>query len=75
MEYRYPQLDLEALVIDFGLRKYRQYIMITNHKPLVSIFANTRNRSILTDRIKFRRQDISYNVIWRKGTQNPLDHL
>ena len=82
VESRYPQLDLEALAIDFGLRRYRQYIaggpkidIITDHKPLVSIFSNTRKGSIRTDRIKLRHQDISYTVIWRKGTQNPSDYL
>ena len=82
VEGRYPQLDLEALAIDYELRRYRQYVaggpqveVITDHKPLVSIFANTRKESIRTDRIKLRHQDICYTVIWRKGTQNPSDYL
>ena len=44
-EIRYPQLDLEAMSIDFGLRRLRNYILgspeaitvITDHKPLFYI--------------------------------------
>ena len=82
VERRYPQLDLEALAIDFGLRRFRQYLVggpitdiITDHRPLVSIFSNTRSGSIRTSRIKLRHQDISYNVIWRAGKNNPADYL
>ena len=82
VERRYPQLDLEALAIDFALRRFRQYlaggpqaIVITDHKPLVSIFSNTRKGSIRTDRIKLRHQDISYKVIWKEGKSNQADYL
>ena len=81
-EARYPQLDLEALSVDFGLRRFRYYLVggptvevITDHKPLVSIFANKRKGSIRTSRIKLRHQDIKYQVIWRKGSDNPSDFL
>lgn len=45
-EQRYPQFDLEALGIDFALRRFRHYILgspaeiqvITDHKPLCAIF-------------------------------------
>ena len=50
-ETNYPQLDLEAMAIDFGLRRFRKYILgapepitvITDHDPLCSIF-NKSNR-------------------------------
>ena len=49
IEQRYPQLDLEGIVVDFGLRRFRHYLIggpqvnvITDHKPLVSIFQNKR---------------------------------
>ena len=81
-ECRYPQLDLEALSVDFGLRRFRYYVVgapcvkiVTDHKPLVSIFANKRKGSIRTDRIKLRHQDIRYEVVWRKGSDNPSDYL
>ena len=82
IERRYPQLDLEALSVDFALRRFRQYIaggpeveVVTDHKPLVNIFKDTRRGSIRTDRIKLRHQDISYKVIWREGKYNPADYL
>ena len=44
-EKRYGQLDLESLAVDFGLRRFRFYTLggpkvtvLTDHKPLVSIF-------------------------------------
>ena len=82
VENRYPQLDLEALSIDFGLRRFRYYIVgvpsvdiITDHKPLVSIFNNTRVGSMRTARIKLRHQGIKFKVSWRKGGVNPADYL
>lgn len=82
VEQRYPQLDLESLAVDFGLRRFRHYIaggpgveIITDHKPLVSIFASTRIGSIRTDRIKLRHQDITFKVSWRRGKENPADFL
>ena len=82
-ERRYPQLDLEALAIDFGLRRFRLYVVgapeintvVTDYKPLISIFANTRTGSTRTDRIKLRHQDINYKVIWKNGKDNPADYL
>ena len=82
VESRYPQLDLEALAVDFALRRFRYYllggppvILVTDHKPLVSIFADKRSGSIRSERIKLRHQDINYQVIWQKGKENPADYL
>ena len=81
-ESRYPQLDLEALAIDFALRRYRFYLaggptvdVITDHKPLESIFKNIRTGSIRTERIKLRHQDLNYKVRWEKGETNSADYL
>jgi hypothetical protein len=82
VESRYPQLDLEALAIDYGLRRFRFYLVggpetatITDHKPLEAIFRNNRSGSIRTERIKLRHQDIRYKVTWRDGKSNPADYL
>ena len=82
VERRYNQLDLEALAIDFGLRRFRQYIVggpqcvvVTDHKPLVSIFRNTRQGSVRTDRIKLRHQDVNYVVTYHPGRHNRADFL
>ena len=81
-ESRYPQIDLEALAVDFGLRRFRFYVaggptvsVTTDHKPLVSIFKNLRKGSIRTERIKLRHQDIDYEVKWEAGIKNPADYL
>ena len=82
IEGRYPQLDLEALAIDFGMRRFRLHLVgapevtiITDHKPLEAIFRNKRQGSIRSERIKLRHQDIRYKVIWRDGKLNPADYL
>ena len=76
-------MDLEALAVDFALRRFRQYIVgdpkevsvISDHKPLVSIFRNTRRGSVRTDRIKLRHQDINYKVLYQTGKENRADFL
>ena len=82
VERRYNQLELEALAVDFELRRFRQYVVggpgctvVTDHKPLVSIFKHTRKGSIRTDRIKLRHQDIGYQVVYRPGKLNSADYL
>ena len=55
-EQKYPQIDLEALAIDFALRRFRHYIVgsptkiqvITDHQPHCSIFNGKRQGSIRT---------------------------
>ena len=82
IERRYPQIDLEAMSVDFGLRRFREYCVgaeninvVTDHRPLKAIFENKRLGSIRIDRTKLRHQDINFNIIWRKGKLNPADYL
>jgi hypothetical protein len=80
---RYPQIDLEALGIDFALRRFRNYIVgsptkiqvITDHQPLCSIFNGKRQGSIRTERVKLRHQDIRFTVAYRRGKINQSDYL
>ena len=81
-ETRYPQIDLEALSIDFALRRFRFYVaggpkvtIITDHKPLIPIFNKTRTGSIRSERIRLRHQDLDYKVEWEKGITNMADYL
>ena len=82
-EKRYPQIDLEATALDFGLRRFRKYIVgaphpiiiVTDHKPLCAIFNGRRHGSIRTDRIKLRHQDIRFQVQYQPGKQNQTDFL
>ena len=82
VESRYPQKDLEAMAIDFALRRFRYYIVggpqitvITDHKPLIAIFNNIRTGSTRIQRIKLRSQDINYNVQYQKGCDNMSDYF
>ena len=82
-ERNYPQLDLEAASLDFGLRRFKEYVVasptlikvVTDHKPLVHIFNGRRNGSIRTQRIKLNHQDVPYIVEYRKGSLNQTDYM
>ena len=82
-EPRYPQLDLEAMGVDFGLRRFRNYLVgspnvntvVTDHKPLCSIFNGNREGSIRTERIRMRHQDVQYHVVYQKGKLNQIDYV
>ena len=82
-ESLYPQIDLEATAIDFALRRFRKYIVgspkdiiiVTDHKPLCSIFNGKKQGSIRTERIKLRHRDISFKLVYQKGKINQADFL
>ena len=82
-ETHYPQLDLEAMAVDFSLRRFRNYIIgapevitvVTDHKPLCSIFNGNRRGSIRTEKIKMRHQDIHFTVQYQKGKLNQADFV
>ena len=82
IEKRYSQLDLEGLAVYFGLQQFQQYIIggpaitiVTDRKPLASIFHNKRLGSLRLDQIKLRHQDVKYNLIWQKGAINPANYI
>ena len=82
-ERNYPQLDIEAASLGFGLKRFREYLVgsptvikvITDHKPLVPIFNGRRTGSIRTQRIKLNHQDVPYLVGYQKGSLNQADIL
>ena len=82
-EKKYSQLDLEAMSVDFCLRRFRNYIVgapdtvtvVTDHKPLCTIFNGNKLGSIRTERIKMRHQDIRFNVCYQKGKLNQTDYI
>ena len=59
-EQRCPQIDLEAIGVDYGLSRLWNYlvgspevtVVVTNHKPLVSIFNGCRKGSLRTETVK-----------------------
>ena len=65
-EQKYAQLDLEALAMDFGLRRFQHYLIggpnttiITDHQPLESLWKSNRKVSIRLERIQLRHQHIN----------------
>ena len=82
-EQNHTPIDLEAKAADFGLRRYRNYLVgspqvvqvVVDHKPLCPIFNSNRHGSIRTERIKLRHQDIRYKFVYRKGVQNDTDYV
>ena len=69
--------------IDFGLRRFRDFTagslnkitIVTDHKPLCSLFSGNRRGSIRTERIKLSHQDIRYTVKYQRGSSNQADYL
>ena len=82
-ERNYPQLDLEAMGVDFGLRRFRKYVVgtpdpisiVTDHKPLCPIFNGRRKGSIRTEKIKMRHQDVRFQGFYQKGKLNQTDFV
>ena len=78
----YPQIDIEGMAIDFALKRFRFYLVgcpnvtiVTDHKPLVPMFSNTRPGSTRIEKIKMQHQDIDFNVIYQKGKGNMSDYF
>ena len=79
----YVQLDLEAMAVDFALRRFCLFLVgapndttiVTDHHPLLCVFNWKRNGLIRTDRIRLRLQDIRFLLQYRKGITNPVDYL
>ena len=82
-ESRYPQIDLEGLGVDFGLKRFRNYLIgspkaitiVTDHMPLCSVFNSNRVGSIRTERYKLRNQDVQFQVVYQKGKKNQIDFI
>ena len=78
-ERKYSQLDKEATAIMFGIQKFHNYLMgrsftiVTDHKPLVSIFDPKKPiPNILSPRltrIAIVLTSHSYSIIYRPGQQ------
>ena len=82
VESRYSQTEREALAVRWGVEHYHLYLydkpftVITDHKPLVSIFRNPLAKpSARIERWCLRLQQYSFNVIYRPGANNPADFI
>ena len=82
VEQRYSQTEREALAITWACEHFHKYIfgapftVFTDHKPLTSIFNNTRSQlSARIERWVLRTQPYDMTVIYRPGHDNPADYL
>ena len=82
VESRYSQTEREALAARWGVEHFHLYLygqrftVVTDHKPLVSIFSNTQARpSPRIERWCLRLQQYNFNTVYRPGKDNPADYL
>ena len=82
VEKRYSQTEKEALAIVWGIEHFHLYVfgapftLITDHKPLQLIYNNPRSRPpARIERWFLRLQQHDFQVIYKKGNDNPADFL
>ena len=82
VEQRYSQTEREALAITWACEYFHifvfgaPFIVFTDHKPLVSIFGNTRAQlSARIERWVLRTLPYKMTVQYRPGHDNPADYL
>ena len=82
-EQNYPQLELEAMAVDYALVVLAHILLASNTKmplsqtidTLLSVFNGKRSGSIRTEGIKLRHQYILFSIKFGNGRNNPVDHL
>lgn len=82
VESRYSQVEREALAVRWGVEHFHLYlygnpfVVITDHKPLVSVFANVLAKpSPRIERWCLRLQQYNFKVVYRPGSTNPADYM
>ena len=82
VESRYSQTEREALAVTWGCLHFhlylygRQFTVVTDHKPLVSIFGNPNsNPPLRIERWILKLQQYDYNIIYSPGENNPADFM
>ena len=78
---RYPQIDREALSIYWAVKRFhifvygKEFKVITDHKPLVSLFNNSSSKpSARIERWLMELQQYRFTVEYRPGASNPADY-
>ena len=78
---RYPQIDREALSIYWAVKRFHLFVygtefkVITDHKPLVSLFNNPSSKpSARIERWLLDLQQYRFTVEYRPGPSNPADY-
>lgn len=79
-ETKYSQLDKEGLAIIFAIKKFQQYLfarhfeIVTDHKPLLTVFAPDKPLSMFVParmlRWKLLLSSHSYTITYKKGSSN-----
>ncbi|PNF18074.1 hypothetical protein B7P43_G03322 [Cryptotermes secundus] len=74
-EKNYPTIEKELLAIVWGCKHFRQYLygrkftIVTDHRPLTWIFS-VKDPSSRLLRWRLRLEEYSYEVIYKKGSEN-----
>ena len=80
-EQRYSQTEREALGVKFGCLKFFHYLsgsqfkVISDHKPLVSLFDPGSRPPSRIERMALRIQDLQFTIEYQPGPSNPADVL
>jgi len=76
-ESKYAQIEREALVIIFAVRKFHQYLygreftLITDHRPLSKIFGHDQgDPTLAAGRIQQWASSYMYRIEYTPGTKN-----
>ena len=82
VESRYSQIEREALAVCWGIEHFHLYLygteftVVTDHKPLVSVFANVLAKpSPRIERWCLRLHQYTFKVVYRPGANNPADYM
>lgn len=81
VERRYAQTEREALALVWAPEKFHFYLygkffwLITDHKPLVTIFGDRIKPCARIERWKLRLMSYDYQVIYQPGKSNIADPL
>ncbi|KAJ8364328.1 hypothetical protein SKAU_G00131590 [Synaphobranchus kaupii] len=81
VERRYSQMEKEALAIVWACEKFhvffygKEFVMVTDHKPLETIYSPKSKPPARIERWVLRMQPYQFKVVYKPGSQNAVDSL
>jgi hypothetical protein len=82
VETRYSQTEKEALAVKYACLKFHYYLhgapqftVISDHKPLTSMFAPGSRSPPRIERMALAVQHLKFRILYRPGAQNAADVL
>nr|XP_039254390.1 uncharacterized protein K02A2.6-like [Styela clava] len=82
VESRYSQIEREALAVCWAIEHFHLYLygvkftVVTDHKPLVSVFSSViAKSSARIERWCLRLQQYIFNIVHGPGKTNPADYM